>query len=137
MNGVGGGVTVLVVDDEPALRLLCRLNLVLEGYRVLEAATLAEATDALSHERIDVVLLDVHVGSEDGRRFLRELRAQGKRVPVALFTGSSEIDALHAELADGVLPKPFELGQLSSVVARLAQRRLAPGETAAVPMPPQ
>jgi DNA-binding response OmpR family regulator len=42
-----GKGTILVLDDEPSLRLLCRVNLELEGYRVLEAATLDEARTAM------------------------------------------------------------------------------------------
>jgi DNA-binding response OmpR family regulator len=113
--------TVLVVDDDPALRLLCRVNLELEGYRVLEAPTLEDASVALGTERVDVVLLDVHVGSGDGRSFLRALREEDNPVPVALFTGSSEIDELHRELADCVLAKPFALDDLTSTVERLAR----------------
>src|SRR5438105_1701927 len=106
MEGAGAGSTVLVVDDDPALRLLCRVNLELEHYRVLEAETLEEAADALANEQVDVVLLDVHVGAQDGRRFLRDVREQGNTVPVALFTGSSKIDEEEGALAGAVLPKP-------------------------------
>src|SRR5437763_8255507 len=106
MEAAGAGSTVLVVDDDPALRLLCRVNLELEHYRVLEAATLDEASEALAAERIDVVLLDIHVGREDGRRFLRDMRAQGMAVPVALFTGSSEVTEAEGQVAGAVLPKP-------------------------------
>ena len=122
MEAAGAGSTVLVVDDDPALRLLCRVNLELEHYRVLEAATLEEATEALATERVDVVLLDIHVGREDGRRFLHDLRAQGNTIPVALFTGSSEVTEAESELAGAVLPKPFALDELSVVVARLSGR---------------
>src|SRR5919204_6252284 len=120
MEGAGAGSTVLVVDDDQALRLLCRVNLELEDYRVLEAGTLAEAEEALASERVDVVLLDVHVGQEDGRRFLEDVRAQGNAVPVALFTGSSEVSESDSELAGAVLPKPFALDELSAVVGRLS-----------------
>ena len=122
MEAAGAGPTVLVVDDDPALRLLCRVNLELEHYRVLEAATLEEATAALVSEPIDVVLLDIHVGREDGRLFLRDIRAQGNAVPVALFTGSSEVTEDESELAGAVLPKPFALEELTAVVGRLSGR---------------
>ena len=63
-EGAASGKKVLVVDDESALRLLCRVNLELEGHRVLEAATLAEARELLAAELPDVMLLDVHLGTE-------------------------------------------------------------------------
>ena len=122
MEAPRAGTTVLVVDDDSALRLLCRVNLELEGYRVLEAPTLEAAEAAVATERVDVILLDVHVGEGDGRRFLRELRDAENAVAVALFTGSSELDSEDRELADAVLPKPFALGELTSTVRRLVGR---------------
>jgi DNA-binding response OmpR family regulator len=120
MHALVPGPTVLVVDDDEALRMLCRVNLELDGYRVLEASTLGAARATLRTEPVSVVLLDVHVGEEDGRTLLRGLREDEAPLSVVLFTGSSEVDERHRELADGVLPKPFTLVELSSLVARLA-----------------
>src|SRR5581483_5058003 len=121
MDGAAARTTVLVVDDDASLRLLCRVNLELEGYRVLEAATLEEAAETIATEAVDVILLDVHVGSGDGRVFLRQLRDAETDVRVALFTGSSKLDDEDREIADGVLPKPFALEQLTETVRRLAR----------------
>lgn len=119
MGGARAGRTVLVVDDHASLRLLCRVNLELEGHRVLEAATLAAARDHLAREEVDVVLLDVHVGDDDGLAFLLELRGWRPGIPVALLTGSAELTGRSGELADGVLRKPFSLEELSEAVQRL------------------
>jgi DNA-binding response OmpR family regulator len=108
--------TVLVVDDDDSLRMLCRVNLELEGYRVLEAPTVETAQGLLRDEPVDVVLLDVHVGSGNGFTLLREIR--GERV--ALFTGSFEVDRQRAATVDAVLRKPFTLTELSETVGRLA-----------------
>ena len=62
------GGAVLIVDDEPSIRLLCRVNLELEGYRVVEAETLAEARSALAEESFALVLLDLQIGAESGWR---------------------------------------------------------------------
>jgi DNA-binding response OmpR family regulator len=112
----GAAHTVLVVDDDDSLRMLCRVNLELEGYRVLEAATIEAAVDVLSAEPVDVVLLDVHVGSGDGFTVLENI--QDERV--ALLTGSFEVDEERRSQVDAVLPKPFTLSGLSETVARLA-----------------
>jgi CheY-like chemotaxis protein len=115
--------TVLVVDDDPSLRMLCRVNLELDGHDVLEAATLAEARERLAEATVDVVLLDVHVGTEDGRKLLDELG--GRNAPrVALFTGSVGPDFDPPAGIDAVIPKPFSLEILASTVERLA---VAPG----------
>ncbi len=111
--------TVLVVDDDASLRLLCRVNLELDGYRVLEAPTVAEAEDMLLAERVDVVLLDVHVGPESGIELMRNLRARGGAPPVVLVTGSARLDAATRGEADGVIGKPFRLEELHDVVRRL------------------
>ena len=107
---------MLVIDDE-SLRMLCRINLELDGYHVLEAASVAQARDAIAGGEIDAMLLDLHLGDGDGRDLLRELG--GDRPPVALFTGSEVIGPEMASLADAVLSKPFEIALLSSTVGRL------------------
>jgi DNA-binding response OmpR family regulator len=118
---VGGEqATVLVVDDEPAIRLLCRVNLELEGYRVLEATSLGEARRLLAEGSIEVVLLDMRIGNERGETLLGELRDAG--VPVIVVTGSAEVDVGWAKEAASVLGKPFAIDELlravQSVVAR-------------------
>jgi DNA-binding NtrC family response regulator len=109
--------TVLVVDDESSLRLLCRVNLELEGHVVHEAATLAEARDVISRELPDVILLDVHVGAEDGLELLDEIEALEVPARTVLISGSSDTtDAMRARV-DVVLGKPFELDTLAAAVA--------------------
>jgi DNA-binding response OmpR family regulator len=108
--------TVLVVEDDESMRMLCRVNLELEGYRVLEAETVEAARELLGKESIDVVLLDVHVGAGDGFTVLGSLRGQR----VALFTGSFQIDDERRSQVDAVLRKPFTLSDLSETVGRLA-----------------
>jgi two-component system, OmpR family, response regulator len=121
----GEPITVLVVDDDPSIRLLCRVNLELDGCTVHEAGRLDEARAVLRDNRVDVVLLDVHVGADDGRDLLRELRAESPATPVALLTGSSGPEAVGGEGADALIPKPFNLQTLHETVQNLAGRRRA------------
>ena len=111
--------TVLVVDDDASLRLLCRVNLELDGYHVLEAQNVAAAERLILAEPVDVVLLDVHVGPESGIALMRTLRERGIAPPVVLFTGSARLDAETRDEADGVVAKPFRLDELRDVVRRL------------------
>ena len=108
-----------MVDDEPAIRLLCRVNLELEGYRVLEATTLGEARRLLAEGPIAAVLLDMRIGNERGETLLGELRDSG--VPVIVVTGSAEIDAEWAKDAGAVLGKPFAIDELLSAVHSVAK----------------
>jgi two-component system OmpR family response regulator len=114
------GQVVLVVDDAPAMRLLCRVNLELEGYRVVEAGTLDAARALLESEPVAVVLLDLHVGNEHGEALLEELRLRQPRIPVAVVTGSAEIDGRERRIeADAVLAKPFTIDALTGTVRGL------------------
>jgi DNA-binding response OmpR family regulator len=110
--------SVLVVDDDAALRLLCRVNLELEGFAVREAATVAEADAALAEERFDVALVDVHLRGGDTRELVARLRGEG--IPVVIVTGSADVGALRA-LADAVLGKPFLPQELVETARRLAR----------------
>lgn len=108
--------SVLVVDDEPSLRLLCRVNLELEGYRVLEAATVEAAHELLEQELVDVVLLDMHIGSGSGLDVLKVIEERELPVRVVVLSGTSEITLELRARADDVLGKPFGLEELSAAV---------------------
>jgi DNA-binding response OmpR family regulator len=108
----------LVVDDDPALRMLCRVNLEVEGFAVREAATVAEAEAAIEAGRPDVVLLDVHLSAEQTTGLLERLRAEG--IPVVLVTGSVDIDD-YRDRADAVIAKPFDPRVLVETARRLAK----------------
>jgi len=112
-----GPATVLVVDDDPSLRFLCRVNLELEGYRVVEAGDLETARGALESDSVDAVLLDVHLGNQDGLSLLPAIKEGGRRV--ALLTGSPG-----TYLPDGetVIGKPFAIDELTRTVRTLVDR---------------
>jgi DNA-binding NtrC family response regulator len=111
---------VLVVDDEPSIRLLCRVNLELEGHEVLEAHSLATARAVLDEDEVDVVVLDVHLRGERSDPLVDECHAREPAIPVVLVTGSVEITHPGLSDADAILPKPFELDRLLSTVRDLA-----------------
>jgi DNA-binding response OmpR family regulator len=114
---------VVVADDDPAFRMLLRVNLELESYRVLEAGNAADVRSALSREGVALVLLDVRLGEDDGIELARELRAAHPRLAIAFLTGSTIAPAEEAhEVGDAVVQKPFELEELSETVARLTRR---------------
>jgi DNA-binding response OmpR family regulator len=117
--------TVLVVDDDAAIRFLCRVNLELDGWAVREAATLSEARAAVDDGHVAVVLLDVHLGAESSLDFLAELRVDHAGLPVAMLTGSVGTPTLDGVSVDAVIAKPFRPDLLTATVRSLA-RRLAP-----------
>jgi two-component system nitrogen regulation response regulator NtrX len=107
--------SVLVVEDDASLRLLARLNLELEQFRVREAGTLDEARAAVAAERPAMVFLDVHLHGEATDILLDELRRTG--IPVVVVTGSADIRQ-YRDRADQVLGKPFEPAALVAAARR-------------------
>ena len=121
-GGESGPKRVLVVEDEEALRLLCRVNLELVGHRVTEAGSLGAARAALEAETPDVVLLDLHLGHEDGLELLDEIEALDLASRVVLFSGTSEVGPELRARVGGVLGKPFALESLNAAVGGVALR---------------
>ena len=114
------GPTVLVVEDDSSLRLLCRLNLELERYRVVEAGTLTRAAELLAEEPIDVVLLDLHVAGRHGTELLPLIKAERPRASICLLSGTSETDPPMQEGVDAFVRKPFDIEHLNETVRRLS-----------------
>jgi DNA-binding NtrC family response regulator len=115
----GGGAAVLVVDDEPAIRLLCRVNLELDGHAVLEASSLDEARRHLDGQEVSLALLDMRVGPDRGEALLDELEARG--IPVILISGSAEIQPAIARRVVASLGKPFAIDDLLTAVRSAAR----------------
>jgi two-component system, OmpR family, KDP operon response regulator KdpE len=122
---------VLVVDDEPRMIRFIRMNLELEGYRVIEASNGTEALDQIRRHLPDLVVMDVMMPSVDGFEALRMLR-EISTVPVILLTvKSDEEDRIHGlELgADDYVTKPFSPRELVSRVRAVLRRVQWPSST--------
>jgi DNA-binding NtrC family response regulator len=119
-GGHAAPVRVLVVDDESSIRLLCRINLELDGHEVREAESLDTARAELAAGDVDVVLLDVHLHHERSDVLIEECHARRPPVPVVLVTGSADVTQDRLTEADAILPKPFELDDLLAAVRDLA-----------------
>lgn len=111
---------VIVADDDAAIRLLCRVNLELEGYRVLEATGLEEISRIADEEEVALVLLDIHLGREDGIEVARVVRERRPEVPIAFLSGSVDFSERSAAVSDAAISKPFTLEELIGTVHRLA-----------------
>jgi two-component system response regulator MprA len=127
-------MTILVVDDEPAVREALRRALELEGYAVDLAGDGAEALARIERgPEPDAVLLDVLMPRVDGLEVARTLRREGRDVPVLMLTARAEVtdrvEGLDAG-ADDYLVKPFALEELLARVRALLRRAGAEeGET--------
>ena len=117
-------ITILVVDDEPRIRDLVRLNLEMERYSVIEAVNGREALDKLRENLPDLVMLDVMMPEVDGFETLRAIR-EVSTVPVIMLTvRQSEQDRIRGlDLgADDYLAKPFSPRELLSRIRALLRR---------------
>jgi len=115
-------LTILVVDDEPDILLLHRLNLEAAGHRVVLAADGVTALERIAEERPDVVVLDVMMPVLDGWGVLERLRVYEAPPPVLVVSAkSSPADVQRAiELGAGdYLSKPYDPEELLRRVAAL------------------
>lgn len=119
-------IRVLVIDDEAPIRLLCRVNLELEGYRVAEAANSRELALVAEEQDVALVLLDVHLGSEDGIEVARGLRERHPEIAIAFLSGSVDFGERSAAVSDGAIRKPFTLEEFTATVHRLARGTAPP-----------
>ncbi len=125
---------VLIVDDEPNVRLVFRVALESAGYGPSEVADGPSALEALARSRVDLVLLDLRMPGMDGLETLRRLRDRGDDVPVVIVTAYGSVpDAVRAMKLGAIdfLAKPLDPGSLREVVAEVLRRHASgrPGAT--------
>ena len=116
--------TILVIDDDPTIRLLLSAGLTRQGYRVVEAADGASGLDAFRHDLPDLVLVDVCMPGMNGYSVVTAIRDMqaGAGVPVMMLTGSDDTDTrrrCEQSGADAVATKPFQLLPLAEHLAEL------------------
>jgi len=118
---------ILVVDDEPKVRLMLRRCFEGEGYRVTEAGNSAEVLDLLGKSQFDLVTLDLNLPDVDGLTLARDIRARST-VPIIMVTGKGDtIDrVVGLELgADDYITKPFHLREVLARVRAVLRRSAA------------
>ncbi len=121
------GISVLVIDDEAPIRLLCRVNLEAEGMSVLEAADGPSGLDTARAETPDVILLDVMMPGLDGWRVAEELLDDQRTedIPIIFLTARAELrDRARGIDLGGVdyVTKPFNPVELAPLVRALLDR---------------
>ncbi|MBM3544587.1 MAG: response regulator [Alphaproteobacteria bacterium] len=116
-----GHGTVLLVEDEDAVRSFAARALRQRGYQVLEATTGAEALEVFTNHQgeVDLVVSDVVMPEMDGPTLMEKLRATRPDVKIVFISGYAE-DSFRRQLAENedfiFLQKPFDLKELAAVV---------------------
>jgi DNA-binding response OmpR family regulator len=132
---------ILVVDDDEQLRSLLLLVLQGEGYPVVAASDAAGAIAEVESGSVDLAVLDISLGSDDGRMVLGRIRELGD-LPVIFISGKSDTAdrVLGLRLgADDYLPKPFSpvelVARVESVLRRTSRSAPRATPTPAAPEP--
>ena len=118
--------SVLVVDDEPAMREMLSSLLEEAGIRARSAGSAKEALEATQEQEFDAVLSDIRMPERDGVALLAELREVRPETPVLLMTAFGSIDSAVEAMRDGAfdyITKPFKRGAVLAALERAFERR--------------
>ena len=130
---------ILVVDDDPQVRKLLRRCFETEGYRISEAADGAQLDKVMATDTIDLITLDLGLGSEDGLTIARDIRSRSQ-VPIIMLTGKGDMidKVVGLEIgADDYIAKPFHvrevLARVRSVIRRTDRQSHTPQQSIETP----
>lgn len=118
--GGGRGRSILLVDDDAAVREVTASRLRELGYRVVEADSGGRALDILADgEAFDLLLLDYAMPGMNGAELAREARRLRPDTPVMFITGFADLGALGDVGEERIVSKPYSDAELAAKVARV------------------
>jgi len=110
---------ILIVEDQPCVRVLLSEELVHEGYRVESVGDAESVRTHLRSSRPDLVLLDLYLDGYNGWEVLRDVKMQDPNLPVLIVTAyDSFVDDPRLSQADGYVIKSTDFGKLKEKVAK-------------------
>ena len=119
-------LSVLIVEDDPDVRLGCEQALQLEGIATQSAGSVEQARKRLGANFAGVVVSDIRLPGADGMALLRELHALDPELPVVLITGHGDVSLAVQAMKDGAydfIEKPFAPEHLVDVTRRALDKR--------------
>lgn len=125
--------TILVIDDEPDVRILCKVNLEFEGYRVVEAWDGEMGLEMVKTEKPDLILLDLMMPTLGGWDVMQQLKEDPETasIPIVLLTAKADEASQLRGWEEGVLDyvtKPFNPMSLAKYVEAALESRDSPDE---------
>jgi diguanylate cyclase (GGDEF)-like protein/PAS domain S-box-containing protein len=118
--------TVLILDDEPNVRTMFQLSLAIEGVRMLEAGSTAEAYEILANNEVGVVVSDQHLPEEDGVSFFSRIKKMYPRTIRILLTADDGSETLMNAINRGeiyrFIVKPWQHEHVASLVVEALER---------------
>jgi len=119
-----GKKTILVVDDEEDVRLLCHEVLSEEGYRVIEAQDGRDAIETIEQQTPDLVILDIQMARMDGMEALPIILRKERNIPVILYTGHKQYqEEFMSWAADAYVVKSSDFTELKGKIQELLSER--------------
>ena len=120
---------VLIVDDEPHLRLLYETELRRAGYETMTAGNAAQGLEYVQTMNPDLVTLDIRMAGMDGIEALQRIIERDNSIPVILNTAfSSYKDNYLTWSADRYVTKSSDVTELLEAVQEVLEARMAPGQ---------
>ena len=121
--------TILVVDDDPAIREMIKLALTRGGYKVQEAGNALDARQTIARQIPDLILLDWMLPGQSGFEFARALQRDSahRQIPVIMLTARDQEEDKVAALetgADDYVAKPFSVSELLARIKAVLRRTL-------------
>jgi len=119
-------ITILVADDERAIREGCHRVLSAGGYTVLGAENGQAALEALARAPVDILLLDLKMPVMGGEEVLEIARKEYAHIPVIIITGHGTVDTAVACMKKGAydfITKPFQIDPFLLIIGRAAEKR--------------
>jgi DNA-binding NtrC family response regulator len=120
-------IPILIVDDEPNVRLMYRTSLAGQGYELVEAASGAAALEACEGREFAAAILDLRMPGMDGFELLQTMQARGVTTPVVFVTAYGDVpNAVRAMKLGAIdfLPKPPTPDQLRAVLRDILARHV-------------
>jgi DNA-binding response OmpR family regulator len=113
---------ILVVDDDKDILTVLKVLLSMRGFNVIAISSGEAVPNHLTNPRPDVILLDIDLGTTDGRVICKDLKsnADTKDIPIVIFSANHKMmDSALASDADKFIEKPFEVEQLVATLKDL------------------
>ncbi|MFX0195496.1 MAG: sigma-54-dependent transcriptional regulator [Candidatus Hodarchaeota archaeon] len=120
------GEKILIVDDDPQIRMLLRDRLEANGYRVLQAENGIQGLELTAEENPDLMLLDLQIPEMDGMEVLNRLRQESLEITVVILTAHGTIERAVEAMKLGAydfLPKPCKPDHILLVVQKALERK--------------
>jgi len=117
-------IRIMVIDDEPLMRVTIRDALIAEGYKVVTAETGRKGLDLFRNNQTDILITDLKLPDMDGIQILKEVKTRNPEAQVIVITAYGSVDSAVTAMKEGAsdyLTKPFSMDELLLIAKRLVR----------------